>query len=272
MGPKATRQEPRSPLLRWAGSKRKLLDELQAEVPTSFGTYIEPFVGSACLYFRVQPRNAILSDLNPSLIQFYRFARATPDAVLRSAIHVRRSRTGYYRARARYRRERNAVRRAGLFLFLNRFCFNGIYRTNAAGEFNVPFGMRTGEFPTFRWFRLAARSLARARLLCSDFEPVVAKARKGDFVYLDPPYVYQSRKDRGEYGPGSFSLADIPRLCRTLDGLDRSRVRFLLSYLDCEEIQPLKSSFDHRTIPVARTVSGLVASRQVVSEVLIKNY
>ena len=272
MGPKATHEETRTPPLRWAGSKRKLLDELQAELPTSFDTYVEPFVGSACLYFRVQPRKAILADLNVNLIQFYRAARVAPNAVLRSAIHFRRSRAGYYRARARYGGERNAVRRASLFLFLNRFCFNGIYRTNASGKFNVPFGTRTGAFPTFHRFRLAARSLSRAKLLCSDFEPVVAQARRDDFVYLDPPYVYRSRKDRGEYGPGSFSLEDIPRLRRTLENLDRRGVRFLLSYLDCEEVQPLRSRFAQRTIPVARTVSGLVATRQVVSEVLVRNY
>jgi DNA adenine methylase len=241
-------------------------------VPSTFSTYIEPFVGSACLFFHLQPERAVLGDINSDLIGFYRTASLHPDQVLRSAIHLRRTEASYYAVRARYAAEKDATKRASLFLFLNHFCFNGIFRANAKGEFNVPFGTRTGAFPTFKEFRSAAHQLKRAALQCSDFEQVLQHARTGDFVYLDPPYVYRSRKDRGEYGPTSFSLCDIPRLHKCIVRLDRRRVHFLLSYLNCDDIQPIRSQFNCRTVPVARTVSGLSAARQIVSELLISNF
>ena len=258
--------------LRWAGSKRKIIHHLVAELPPEYQTYIEPFAGSAYLYFYVRPRRAILGDLNKDLMQFYGALRERPEAVLRSASHFRRSATGYYKARSRFIKEHDPVKRAALFLFLNRFCFNGIYRTNTRGDFNVPYGTRTGGFPTFSEISDLSKQLSRAKLVCADFEEVAAGARKGDFVYLDPPYVYRSRKDRGEYGKGSFALGDIPRLQSVVRDLDRRRVKFLLSYLDCPEIHPTAALFKSRRIPVARTVAGLTRARQVVSEVLIRNF
>jgi DNA adenine methylase len=260
------------PILRWAGSKRKLLDELSASVPKKFNTYIEPFVGSACLFFQLKPTKAILADINPALIDFYRVTSLRPNKVLKSAIHYPRSEAGYYSIRERYLDSEESTCRASSFLYLNHFCFNGIFRTNTKGEFNVPFGTRTGSFPTFSVFREASRLLKRARLMCADFDKVLQLAKAGDFVYMDPPYVYKSRKDRGEYGPASFSLCDIPRLRNAIDRLERKRVRFLLSYLDCDEIKPISRKFNCRTVPVSRTVAGLCEARQVVNELLISNY
>lgn len=264
--------KPGKPLLRWAGSKRKLLSELSKAVPPTFSTYIEPFVGSACMFFHLQPERAVLGDVNCELIGFYRTMSLKPIEVLRGAIHLRRTETSYYAVRSRYADERDPIKRASFFMFLNRFCFNGIFRTNAKGEFNVPFGTRTGAFPTLEEFRGVAHQLKRADLQCSDFEPILQHAKTGDFVYLDPPYVYRSRRDRGEYGPTSFSLCDIPRLHKCIVRLDRRGVHFLLSYLDCDDIQPIRSQFNCRTVPVARTVSGLSAARQIVSELLISNF
>ena len=192
-------RKPRPPL-RWAGSKRKLLSELARAVPLEFSTYIEPFAGSACLFFHLQPKRAILGDINPELIGFYRATRKHPHEVLRSAIRRRRT-----AARVRYIAERDATSRASLFLFLKHFCFNGIFRTNSKGNFNVPFGTRTGAFPSFEEFHNAANLLKRVTLLCSDFEHVLHRAKEGDFAYLDPPYVYRTRKDRGEYAKGASS-------------------------------------------------------------------
>jgi DNA adenine methylase len=264
-------REPK-PLLRWAGSKRKLLSELVTAVPLEFSTYIEPFAGSACLFFHLQPERAILGDINPELIGFYRATRKHPHKVLQRALRCPRTESGYYITRVRYIAERDATSRASFFLFLNRFCFNGIFRTNTKGDFNVPFGTRTGAFPSSEEFRNAANLLKRATLLCSDFEQVLHRAKEGDFAYLDPPYVYRTRKDRGEYGPDSFSLSDIARLRSAIENLDQRSVRFLLSYLDCDEIRPISNQFNCRTVPVARTVAGLTKARQVVNELLISNF
>jgi DNA adenine methylase len=264
--------KPARPLLRWAGSKRRLLHELTNAVPPKFSRYIEPFAGSACLFFHLQPKCAILGDINSELMDFYRIASFRPNAVLRSAIHYNRTRAGYYSARSNYLIEKHALKRVSLFFFLNHFCFNGIFRTNTKGQFNVPFGTRMGAFPTFEEFRSSARLLRRATLSCSDFEGVLQHAKEGDFVYMDPPYVYRTRKDRGEYGPASFSLIDIPRLHKSLESLHLRHVKFLLSYLDCEEVKPIRRDFSCKTVPVSRTVAGLAKSRQVVDELLIRNY
>lgn len=261
-----------NPLLRWAGSKRKLIPELISSVPPNFSVYFEPFFGSGCLFFELCPKRAVLNDINEDLINFYRFARNYPESVLRSATKLRRTAAGYYSARNRFLNLKCPIKKASFFLFLNRFCFNGLYRTNSKGEFNVPFGNRTGSFPSEDEFIKSVGLLKRARLLSLDFEQALDLTKKGDFVYLDPPYVYSARKERGEYGPSSFSIIDLPRLKNTIDALNRRGVYFLLSYIECDEISSYIGSFNVKTIPVARCISGLVSSRQVVNELLIKNF
>ncbi len=260
------------PVLRWAGSKRKLIPDLKKLVPSEYDTYIEPFSGSACLFFELKPAKAILGDINPDVIGFYKAMRAAPVDLLSSAKKLKRNQPAYYRIRDRFNAETDPAKRAPLFLYLNRFCFNGIFRANAKGEFNVPFGTRTGSFPLQRSFVEASVLLKRAKLFCVDFDRVLVKAKKNDFVYLDPPYMYQNRKDRGEYGPDSFSLTDLPRLFKAIHRLDRRGARFLFSYLDCEEIEALKKEYQVTTIPVSRSVAGLSKARKVVSEVMISNF
>ena len=120
--------------------------------------------------------------------------------------------------------------RAARFIYLNRYCFNGVYRTNRRGLFNVPRGIKTGKLPSLEEFRECSRCLNRADVLAADFFTLALKAKRGDFFYLDPPYPTTQRPTHGECGYGSFSSADLPRLIHALQIIDRKKASFVLSY------------------------------------------
>jgi DNA adenine methylase len=157
------------PIIRWAGSKRKLLSHLCEADPRQFGTYYEPFFGSGCLFFALKPNIAVLGDINPALISFYSEVRLKAAEVWSSAIRYRRDSDSYYALRRRFLAEVQPTRRAAMFLYLNRFCFNAIFRTNRKNEFNVPFGTRSGSFPRRKDFAAAGFLLRSATLMCRSY-------------------------------------------------------------------------------------------------------
>jgi DNA adenine methylase len=259
------------PLIRWAGSKRQLLPRLVHKIPSSFGTYIEPFAGSACLFFSVNPAKAILSDRNPDLIEAYKTIARHPIRVLRAARGMSGTPDEYYRVRAQRPESLSPISRTVRFLYLNRYCFNALYRTNAAGAFNVPIGRRTGGFPDDETFRRAAEAIARAELFCADFEETLARAKKHDFVYLDPPYVSRRGVDKNVYGCGSFTGRDLPRLLKHLEVLHSKNVQFLLSYSYSSDLLDLLPQKFLPAIEVRRHISGKVNGRGFAKEVLLNN-
>jgi DNA adenine methylase len=259
------------PLIRWAGSKRQLLPRLIHELPPHFGTYIEPFAGSACLFFAVHPAKAILSDRNPDLIEAYKTITRHPIRVLRGARGMSASSNEYYRVRALRREALSPIKRAVRFLYLNRHCFNALYRTNGSGAFNVPIGRKTGGFPDEATFRRSAAALGRAELFCSDFEETLSRAKKGDFVYLDPPYVSRKGADKNVYGCGSFTTRDLPRLVQQLEVLHSKRVHFLLSYSHSPELLNLLPRKPGPVFEVRRHISGKANGRGFANEVLLDN-
>jgi DNA adenine methylase len=259
------------PLLRWAGSKRKLIPELIKSVPGEFDRYIEPFSGSACLFFALQPERAILSDLNKELIDAYRVVRLCPKRVHGAIMAMPTTEKYYYELRSKSPSRLGNIRRAARFIYLNRFCFNGVFRTNQKGCFNVPRGTRVGPVPSSDRFEECAKALKRAQLLDADFEEIAKHVRRGDFVYLDPPYAKAGARRRGEYGYTSFSSSDLERLGRCLIRLDERGATFLLSYADCNEIRSISSLWHTKRILVRRHVAGFVKHRTVVRELLISN-
>ncbi|MBM4385298.1 MAG: DNA adenine methylase [Deltaproteobacteria bacterium] len=151
------------PIFRWAGSKRKNLDTLASFWSNRFDRYLEPFVGSACLFLRIKPGAAILGDLNPWLIETYRTIRHQPLEVAEALYEIPRDSATYYRVRKTPTRQGTAVHRAARLVYLNRNCFNGIFRTNLKGEFNVPFGTKQGQYPRRCDFENAANLLKSAK-------------------------------------------------------------------------------------------------------------
>ena len=259
------------PLLRWAGSKRKLLPELMKYVPATYARYIEPFSGSACLFFALRPATAILADLNEELMHAYATLKAHPRLLHRAVTDMPLSKSYYYDLRRTPPEGLDNLARAARFVYLNRSCFNGVYRLNREGRFNVPRGRRPGAIPSQSHFVRCANALRRAELISADFELTASKAKPGDFVYLDPPYAKKGSRRRGEYGYSSFDTPDIKRLARCLLELNERNVTFLLSYADSREISEIGSKWSTRTVLVRRHVAGFQRHRAVVREVIISN-
>jgi DNA adenine methylase len=260
------------PILRWAGSKRALLGELVARAPREFDRYVEPFVGSACLFLALRPSRALLGDINRDLMNFYRTFRWRPHEVLATARTWPSTRESYLAIRRRAPDELTAVECAARFLYLNRLAFNGVYRTNRLGGFNVPMGKNGGSFPDMDVASRAARMLRRAQLLAGDFETTLSNVRDGDFVYLDPPYSRSSKGNWGVYGYGSFSGEDLDRFVVALGALDSAGARFLVSYTSSPDLLSATSAYRVSTIAVRTQVGGSARSRSVRRELLISNY
>lgn len=258
--------------VRWAGSKRPLLPELRKRVPTEFGTYIEPFAGSACLFFDLQPRRAILSDLNAELIGTYRAVRRDASLVVEAFRRIRRGERAYYSVRAINPHSLAETERAARFLYLNRFCFNGLYRTNVAGRFNVPYGPPTKPLTRFEADVVAAgKILASADLISGDFSRTIDVVERGDFVYIDPPYVLDERRVFNEYLPGSFTSADLERLAAVLQEIDSRGATFLLSYTDSVEARNLVRQWQYTRVWTRRNIAGFADHRRGDHELLASN-
>jgi len=259
--------------VRWAGSKRLLINELAKYWPSDECRYIEPFAGSACLFFHLEPRSAVIADLNSELISMYRELQRDVELVLECFRRLRRGERSYYSIRGQDPDRLAPTEAAARFLYLNRYCFNGLFRTNQKGTFNVPYGPPKKPLKYFEdRVRAGAVLMKNAELRAGDFETVSNCVAKGDFVYLDPPYaVRERRRIFSDYLPHSFSEKDIARLGGVLDHIDAAGALFLLSYSDSPEIANLKDRWRVRRITSRRNIAGFVGARRLASEVLITN-
>lgn len=258
--------------VRWAGSKKALLPVLREYWETSFSRYIEPFCGSACLFFDLEPKKALLGDINSELIHSYRALSTDPERVIGALKKQRKSKANYYRLRAQDPSRLSTIDRAARFFFLNRFAFNAIYRTNRAGVFNVPYGDPKSSIKFDNGvLRSAATLLERAKLLNSDFESVLDRAKAGDFVYLDPPYAVSARRVFSEYHPDSFSQVDLKRLRSMLAELNRKNVGFVVSYADSAEGRALSKGWSPRRVLTRRHIAGFADARRSAFEILASN-
>lgn len=260
------------PLLRWAGSKLKLIPSLEAYWNTDHKTYLEPFAGSACLYFHLSPKRAVLGDNNASLIELYEVVRESPDRIVRRLAHIPRDAEAYYRWRRIEPESLDKESRALRLLYLNRHCFNGIFRTNDKGKFNVPFGTRLGRPLEAETIYRCAQRLRGVKLVAGDFMNTVRLAKPGDLVYMDPPFAMARTRNRRQYGNASFSGEDIARLNDAMFALDAAGIDFLVSYGDCPEARLLAHNWNHRRVRVRRHVAGFASDRRNAYEWIISNF
>lgn len=259
------------PFLRWAGSKRKQLSRLVPFWNETHTRYLEPFAGSACLFFEIAPARAVLGDANKDLIEVYRVVRDEPERLYRRLCRVTRDRSTYARWRRLDPKRLDRDTRALRFLYLNRNCFNGIYRTNMEGQFNVPMGQRPGEYFSKEDLLNCSRLLKTTTLIAGDFMKTLEHVQTGDFVYLDPPYALNSRRVFKEYGKRTFDVSDVPRLMEGLSIIDATGADFLVSYADCTEARRLASTWNAIRLPIRRHVAGFTDSRRLAYEWLISN-
>lgn len=261
----------RSPI-RWAGSKRGQLGVLRKQWNGTFKRYIEPFCGSSCLFFDVAPKRAILGDLNSDLIEMYRAIRSNVEEVLSALQGMRATKRDYYRVRRQDVAQLSVEERAARFLYLNRLCFNGIYRTNRSGQFNVPYAKPKGRWQfDLERIRQASKALQGATLISGDFETTLGATKPGDCIFLDPPYVVANRRVFAEYQAESFSAIDLSRFATTLRRINDSGAVFVVSYADCSEARSLLSDWNMKRIRAQRCVGGFASSRRFSYELLASN-
>lgn len=260
------------PIIRWAGSKRQILSSLSSYYPDKRPRYIEPFCGSAALFFKIEPHAAILGDMNTELICALRAIQANPGVVLECLSRLATGKRAYYRVREVAPNILSDNELAARFLYLNHYCFNGLFRTNSQGRFNVPYGPPTTGRPIDEAVVLEGSKLLQcATLLGGDFQDTLAHARAGDFVYLDPPYVVRTRRVFSEYLPHSFAHGDLRRLGECLDKLDAIGAFFVVSYADSREARALLAQWSYRRIAVRRHIAGFVGARRTNYELIATN-
>jgi DNA adenine methylase len=262
-----------TPFLRWAGSKRTLLPELHAVYREAGCTrYVEPFAGSACLFFASHPKRAVIGDRNRELVDSYTSVRDHPRLVSRRIREWASDETEYYAVRNLDASSLDSVTRAARFIYLNRYCFNGLYRTNKMGGFNVPYGSHTGQVPSEAHLYRCSVALRKADLCCGDFSDTTANVRQGDFVYLDPPYTRSPQHAYGVYGYGSFSETDMTRMLETLHRINEAGAVFLFSYADIEGLgSELSVYWNVRNVSTRSSIASRPSARRHRSEILVTN-
>lgn len=267
-----------SPFLKWVGGKGRLLEQIAPHLPTQFETYHEPFVGGGAVFFKLRPSSAVISDVNPRLIECYQSIRDRPlELIDRLDAHRRaHSQDHYYASRARMnsQADRAPIDRAALFIYLNKTCYNGLYRENSRGEFNVPMGRYDAPSVYDAEHLMAvSRSLANVDIRNEPFSEVLDRARPGDFVYFDPPYVPVSRTASFTgYHASGFDAELQSALARLFATLSRRGVYVMLSNSDCPFVRELYKGWCIETIMASRAINSRADARGAVREVLVKSW
>ncbi len=267
-----SKQQPPQSFLRWAGSKRQLVPVLSKFWTNDYKRYVEPFVGSACLFFHLSPQQALLGDINGELILMYKQIKSDLPLMLSALKKLKKSKNEYYYWRSVKPSSLSDIERAARFIYLNRYCFNGLYRTNGRGEFNVPYGGdNRGMIPQDSLFYADAKVLRNAQLVAGDFEDVLKKVKRGDFVYMDPPFSVRANTIFTKYDASVFAMKDIQRLRNWMIKLHKNRISFLVSYAESEEAELLREGFYWEAVTVRRSIAGFASKRKRVNEILIYN-
>lgn len=274
------------PLLKWAGGKRHIAEELLSSFPVDWnkGTYIEPFIGGGAMFLFLDPQKAIIADLNIRLFGFYSHIKSSPDEVFNGIFEIAKNfnetelekkKNFYLELRSKYNSSEVASLESAILLYsINKLCFNGLYRENSKGFFNVPFGQKK-IFPALdkQEFESASALLAKATILNSDFEGTISHAVQGDFVYLDPPYIpIDATASFTSYHADGFGLPDQERLAQKMLELKDAGINAMCSNSDTPLTRDIYGSLNQKTIQAPRMVSAKASGRGSVSELVITNY
>lgn len=265
-----------SPIVKWVGGKTKLLPDLLARMPEKYGRYYEPFAGGAALFFRLAPRRAVLADSNPDLIGLYTTVASDVNAVIRrlQAHRDHHDEAHYYEMRARWNDHDaswSTPERAAAFIYLNKTCFNGLWRVNRAGAFNVPIGRYTDPpICVPEALRAAQQVLARAEIRRADYRTAVHDAKPGDFLYFDPPYdPVTTTASFTSYTAAAFGPDEQRALADTARELVARGCMVMLSNSDTPFIRSLYKGFRVDRVKCARAINSNAAKRGDVDELII---
>jgi len=255
----------------------RLTSRLLEFVPRSAqeSPYWEPFLGGASLFLALRPHHATVSDANRHLMQFYECVKRHPDQIYKylKRFSSHSSREQYYSIREQYNRGRPSVIQAARFLYLNRHSFNGVFRVNRNGEFNVPYGERDNyTIPTREEIHCVSLALQSAKLYTCSYAEILPKARRGEFVYLDPPYPpLNGTSFFTHYTPDRFTEEDQRQLACVVGRLHRRKVHFMMTNADVPLVRELYDDYNMHTIRVSRSVTCKNVKHSV-SELVVTNY
>lgn len=270
-----------APFVKWVGGKRQLLDEITPRLPKRITSYCEPFLGGGAVLFSLQPKNAIVNDLNADLMLVYEVIRDNVELLIAALEQHENTPEYFYNIRDLDRnkdayREMSSIERASRIIYLNKTCYNGLFRVNASGEFNSPFGhYKNPNIVNAPVLRAGSKYLSanNIQLFHMDFEEVLRQVPRGGFVYLDPPYdpVSDTASFTG-YNRGGFDREEQERLKRCCDELTERKVRFLLSNSATSFIRELYTGYTVEIVHAKRAINSDASKRGAVEEVLIRNY
>ena len=266
------------PFLKWVGGKTQLLPQLSAKLPKKFGKYYEPFLGGGALFFHLYPAQACLSDINDTLISTYQVIRDQVDELIEDLAQHRYEKDYYYTLRAADRQpsfqDWTNVQKASRLIYLNKCCFNGLYRVNSRGEFNVPFGRyKSPNFLDQDNLRACQRSLQNTELQVRHFLEVESHVKPGDFVYFDPPYApLSSTSNFTSYSRLGFDEQDQVLLRDLCQRLDEKGVYFMMSNSSAPLILDIYQPFRVKKVLASRAVNSRSSKRGKIHEVIVTNY
>lgn len=269
------------PILKWAGGKTQLLPVIRELMPSSFNRYFEPFIGGAAVLLALEPRCAIVNDINPELVNLYRQVKDAPGAFMAAlevldASHERSgdAKAHFYEVRDAFNAnlDTKTPEQAARLVFLNKHCFNGLYRVNAKGFFNVPFNNKKSgrSFERGNVLEVSAY-LQQATILEGDFENAVREAKERDFVFFDSPYAPLNPESFTDYTKEGFALEDHRRLARLFRDLASRGVLCMLTNHDTPLIRELYQGFPQKVVPVARHINANGDGR-MGEEVIVTSY
>lgn len=272
------------PYLKWAGGKRQIIQELTTRVPEKFNTYFEPFVGAGALFMTLKHPNTVIGDINKDLMASYKVVRDNPHGLMArldemNDLHKEGNKDYYLSVRALDRepmwKEVDDLTRASRLLYLNKYCFNGLYRVNSKNQNNVPFN---GKDYVKLYDRENILSLSEylyennVDILLEDYKEICSSAKKGDFIYFDPPYDVLKRDSFDSYNEKGFGTKGQKELARLFKELDKKGCYVMQSNHNTTLIQELYKEFESEIIYATRQINSKATGRGKIEEVIIRNY
>lgn len=270
-----------APVLKWVGGKRQLIDTFKPLLPKRITTYCEPFVGGGAVLFNLQPNTAYINDINNDLIRVYQVIKDDVDSLIKELQKFENTSDSFYAVRdwdrdKEYYDSLSDVQKAARIIYLNKTCYNGLYRVNNAGEFNSPFGNYRNPNIVNEPVLKAVSSYfnaANVQMTSIDYAEVLKNLPKGTFVYLDPPYdpISDTANFTG-YTKGGFSREEQIRLRECCDDLTRRGIKFMLSNSATDFILEQYAAYNITIVQAKRAINSNAAKRGDVDEVVVRNY
>lgn len=269
--------------VKWAGGKGQLIEQFKPYFPKKINRYFEPFVGSGAVFFHIiqkyNPKEIILSDINEELINTYKTIKNNPNKLIKKLKelkeqHSLKQKEFYLKIRDKDPQELDSIERAARFIYLNKTCFNGLYRVNSKGKFNVPMGnYKNPDIVQEEKLKLVSKLLKKVKIKKMHFEKVQDLVKKGDFIYFDPPYYPLKKKNSfTTYTKDKFMEEEQERLAEVYKRLHKKGCKVMLSNSDTEFTKKLYSDFNIKTVQARRVINSDAKSRGLINEILVLNY